>query len=132
MLSCEGYKMFLGTMKVITPNTSIASYVAGIWLYKPECDCWYCNGNSYPASVCELDKDFDNCVTEVCPHCEEEVTLSWDVNLMGYQIYCPKCGKKMLLCSECEGSHTGGCNWSSEKGCYMAPTSEDCLREEVK
>ena len=48
MLSCEGYKMFKGIMKVNTGT------VEGIWLYKPEYDCWYCGGSSYPAIVCEI------------------------------------------------------------------------------
>lgn len=54
MLSCEGYKMFKGSMKII-PLTSMKEYVVeGTWLYKPEYECWYCNGSSYPASVCSI------------------------------------------------------------------------------
>lgn len=48
MLKCEGYKMFKGTMKV---NDKV---IMGVWLYKPEYDCWYCNGSSYPAKVCTI------------------------------------------------------------------------------
>lgn len=48
MLSCEGYKMFRGSMKVG------AHVVEGVWLYKPEYNCWYCNGSSYPAEVCTV------------------------------------------------------------------------------
>lgn len=27
--------------------------VAGEWEYKPEFNCWYCNGESFPAAICE-------------------------------------------------------------------------------
>lgn len=52
-------------------------------------------------------------VTEVCPHCEREITLNWDVEADGYQIFCPECGKAVMLCSMCDRSP---CDWS-EKGC---------------
>lgn len=38
-------------------------------------------------------------VHEVCPYCENEVVISWDVDADGYEIYCPCCGKKMKLSS---------------------------------
>jgi len=47
MLVCEGYKMFKGRMKV-TPApgaTRKPFYMTGTFLYKPEYDCWYCNGD---------------------------------------------------------------------------------------
>lgn len=53
MLSCEGYRMFRGTVTV-TPRkgTGFPAFdVSGVWLYKPEYDCWYCNGGSYPAEI---------------------------------------------------------------------------------
>ena len=53
MLNCEGYKMFKGIMK-ITRITGHSDHVEGIWLYKPEYECWYCNGSSYPASACSI------------------------------------------------------------------------------
>ena len=53
MLSCEGYRMFYGTATVkwaaTTPET-----VKGTWLYRPDVDCWYCNGHSYPADIVEV------------------------------------------------------------------------------
>lgn len=56
MLTCEGYKMFFGIATVkwsaVTPET-----VRGTWLYKPEFDCWYCNGKSYPADIVEVLED---------------------------------------------------------------------------
>lgn len=48
MIECEGYKAFSGTATV---NTVHGGYTeSGDWLYKPEYDCWYCNGESFPAS----------------------------------------------------------------------------------
>lgn len=71
MLQCEGYKMFKGIMKVTSkfiPTTNVKNVlntknnryeliIDGTWLYKPEYDCWYCKGSSYPASVCEIMND---------------------------------------------------------------------------
>lgn len=50
MLKCEGYKMFKGSAR-ITPLQGEPYEVAGTWLYKPEYDCWYVNGHSYPAGI---------------------------------------------------------------------------------
>lgn len=40
-------------------------------------------------------------VTEVCPHCETEVTFAWDVEEFGYNAFCPVCGKRLMMCSQC-------------------------------
>lgn len=52
-------------------------------------------------------------VTEMCPHCETEITLCWDVESDGYQVFCPECGRAVMLCSMCDRSP---CDWS-EQGC---------------
>lgn len=53
-LSCEGYKMFYGTMLITPQVTSLPSFTeSGDWLYKPDTKCWYCNGRSFPESVCQ-------------------------------------------------------------------------------
>ena len=52
MLSCEGYKMFYGIATVRPANPLISRTVhMGTWLYKPEYDCWYVNGQSFPAKI---------------------------------------------------------------------------------
>ena len=58
MLECENYKMFRGEM-LITPVISKIKpfYIEGTWLYKPEYDCWYCNGSSYSANICTIVED---------------------------------------------------------------------------
>lgn len=59
MICVEGYKAFRGTMK-ISPKNMEPKFVLGDWLYKPEYDCWYGNGSSYPASICEIYIDHVN------------------------------------------------------------------------
>ena len=57
MLSCEGYKMFKGSARIVPPNPKFPPRAEeGTWLYKPEHDCWYVNGWSYPASIVEIDE----------------------------------------------------------------------------
>ena len=59
MIEVEGYKMFVGVMKIVPKTDKIKPFeVEGDWLYKPECDCWYCKGSSYVASICEVAKDY--------------------------------------------------------------------------
>ena len=58
MISCEGYKMFRGKMNIIPKNPKLpCQEIETVWLYKPEYDCWYGNGNSYPAQICEVVED---------------------------------------------------------------------------
>lgn len=56
MLSCEGYKMFDGKATVTPASDRFPSKVEdGVWLYKPEYDCWYVNGHSYPAKIVDIE-----------------------------------------------------------------------------
>lgn len=58
MIKVEGYKAFKGTMKIIPVSKEIAPYeISGDWLYKPDTDCWYCGGWSYPEQICEVMKE---------------------------------------------------------------------------
>lgn len=59
MLSCEGFKMFDGTALITPVNDTIQPFrINGTWLYKPDYDCWYVNGRSYPAEiVSEIQED---------------------------------------------------------------------------
>ena len=56
MIKVEGYKAFHGDMK-ITPKSTIFKQPWLItdkdWLYKPDTNCWYGNGSSFPADICE-------------------------------------------------------------------------------
>lgn len=40
-------------------------------------------------------------VSEFCPHCENEVSMCWDTDTMGFKAFCPICGKQLMLCDEC-------------------------------
>ena len=56
MIKVEGYKAFHGDM-MITPKNGLYPpfYICNKdWLYKPDTDCWYGNGQSFPAEICEV------------------------------------------------------------------------------
>ena len=42
-------------------------------------------------------KDREYIVTEVCPHCEAEVEMRWNVAADGYKAFCPHCGKRLSV-----------------------------------
>lgn len=56
VLECEGYKMFRGTATIMSDEASAMPpfEMSGVWLYKPEFDCWYCNDTSYPAEIVQI------------------------------------------------------------------------------
>ncbi len=56
-LKCEGYKMFEGSAEVRFSGQEPFT-VSGVWLYRPDTNCWYVNycsqfpwGSSFPADV---------------------------------------------------------------------------------
>lgn len=56
MICVEGYKAFHGTMRITPGNPIYEPYsLTGDWLYKPEADCWYCKGRSFPAFTCTVE-----------------------------------------------------------------------------
>ena len=59
----------------------------------------------------------DYMVTELCPHCNTEITMRWSVEEFGYKAYCPVCRKRLMLCSECQrGEGSKPCDYDSESG----------------
>ena len=59
--------------------------------------------------------------TEVCPNCDCENVLKWDVERNGYKVYCQHCGAEMMLCDACfhsDDNPEGKCDWSEEGGCW--------------
>lgn len=50
MLKCEGYKMFRGKGTIVPVNGEPYT-ITGTWLYKPEWNCWYVGGRSFPAEI---------------------------------------------------------------------------------
>ena len=72
-------------------------------------------------AICSPDRAVDYertyIVTEYCPHCENEIEMRWDTDTRGFKAFCPVCGKRLMLCDECQ--HTGkagGCDYNSETG----------------
>lgn len=58
---------------------------------------------------------------EVCPYCDREITLRWNVEQDGYQITCPYCGNKIMLCDACMHSDDNPeqkCDWCEEYNCF--------------
>ena len=57
-------------------------------------------------------------VVEVCPHCESEIEMTWDVESRGYKAFCPVCGKRLMLCDECQhrdcGDYIEDCDYDTE------------------
>lgn len=92
-------------------NNDFDEIVSGGWKTK--------NGKFLPEHFYPYPKWF---VTEVCPHCDKENTIEWNVEEYGYEAWCPHCGKKMMLCSEClyaKDNMYGRCDWNSEsKKCF--------------
>lgn len=50
-------------------------------------------------------------VTEMCPHCDNEITLMWNLD-NGLKAYCPVCGNRLMLCSLCE-THGFDCDYNT-------------------
>ena len=74
---------------------------------------------------------------EICPYCEKEIAKKWDVENNGYQVTCPNCGKKIMLCDAClhsKDNKTMRCNWSEENGCFRQPKEKYLyrIRENVR
>ena len=38
----------------------------------------------------------DYLVTEVCPYCESEIEMRWNVKEQGYKAVCPVCGNRLM------------------------------------
>lgn len=52
MLCNEGYKMFYGSALVTPRNDTIQPFrPIGVWLYRPDTDCWYVEGRSFVARL---------------------------------------------------------------------------------
>lgn len=56
-------------------------------------------------------------VFELCPNCNYEVEMQWDIEADGYKAYCPRCGGRLMLCDECmhiNGDYSGHCDYDGE------------------
>ena len=63
IIKVEGYKAFHGDMNINPKNPNIQPFcICGKdWLYKPDTKCWYGDGRSFPADICEI---IDSDITE--------------------------------------------------------------------
>lgn len=61
----------------------------------------------------ENQKD-ETSVSELCPHCENEVTFDWNIAKRGYVAFCPICGNRLLLCDSCVHEEIGGCDYNKD------------------
>ena len=63
MIKVEGYKAFHGDMKIEPKNTLYNAFyiVDKDWLYKPDTNCWYGNGQSFSADICTPVEEAHDC-----------------------------------------------------------------------
>ena len=63
IIKVEGYKAFHGDMNINPKDPNIAPFCIcnKDWLYKPDTSCWYGDGRSFPAEICEI---INNDITE--------------------------------------------------------------------
>lgn len=55
MIKVEGFKAFRGTMRIKSSNPKFRPLIIRCdWLYKPEYNCWYGQGHSFDAEICEI------------------------------------------------------------------------------
>ena len=60
MIKVEGYKAFKGVMRIIPKGGNFEPFeLKGDWLYKPDTNCWYGKGTSFPEEICEIVEDTD-------------------------------------------------------------------------
>lgn len=59
MIEVEGYKAFNGIVKIKPKCDGIKPFeLEGSWLYKPDTDCWYGKGSSFPKEIFEVVKEY--------------------------------------------------------------------------
>ena len=51
MICVEGFRAFRGAMEIVNESGRV---IWGDWLYKPDSECWYCGGYSYPSICCRV------------------------------------------------------------------------------
>lgn len=72
-------------------------------------------------------------VVEVCPNCDREVALIWDVRVEGFKAFCPYCGERIMLCDECQhrfddGEFTDDCDYNG----YSDTCRFNCISNKTK
>ena len=58
MIRVEGFMAFHGDMKITPKHYPPIRIYNKDWLYRPDTDCWYGDGRSFPAEICDpIEKD---------------------------------------------------------------------------
>ena len=112
MICSEGYKAFRGTMRIVPKNPNMKPYeLTADWLYKPEYQCWYGRGSSFPEGICEVLVDLT-----VLPH-NGPLTLDELKGMDGEPVWCAV-----------HNSPGGGYYCLCDKGVVMVPSglTYDC------
>lgn len=61
IIMVENYKMFKGVLRISPKCPNVEPFeLKGSFLYKPDSKCWYGNGSSFTAEICEIVEDFEN------------------------------------------------------------------------
>lgn len=63
----------------------------------------------------EPERDRACTVNEVCPHCESEIEMTWNIDAQGFKAFCPVCGGRLMLCGECMHTKVGDCDYDGTK-----------------
>jgi hypothetical protein len=80
-------------------------------------------GDDLDFVVIDMKATEEKIAAETCPYCKNEIELRlpWKPQGSEYQIYCPFCGEKIMLCDAClhaEDNEAGKCDWIDGKGCW--------------
>lgn len=77
--------------------------------------------------------------TEICPHCENEITLLFDVKKEGYKATCPICGGRLMLCDACQhrgpdDKYIGDCDYcTATDSCrFNPPSAVERMRSSIR
>lgn len=67
--------------------------------------------------------DIGEYIEETCPSCNGVARIYWNIKEDGYKAYCPICGGRLMLCSECMTAE-------DERGCDYNLKTDTCWRRE--
>lgn len=71
-------------------------------------------------------------VTVLCYHCDKEMTVRWDISKKGLEVFCPYCGKKMMLCDYCPATfNERTCDYSNGS-CFYSKKEASSSQEKEK
>lgn len=72
-------------------------------------------------------------ITLSCSNCEYETDLEWDILNDGPEVFCPRCGRRELLCNACPLLSAGGCDMdnSTSECSFIRAYRERCKTEKA-